>query len=76
MYIYLIKYFNHVIAAAEDDVSADNVIQQYMQNNKDMKIENFEKEAIRFIRNPIKLNIDLNTGEFSIKSEGVNETWN
>ena len=33
MYIYLIKYFNHVIAAAEDDVSADNVIQQYMQNN-------------------------------------------
>lgn len=50
MYIYLIKYFNEVIAAADGDTKADEVIQQYMRNNKDMKIENFSKEAIRFFK--------------------------
>lgn len=48
MYIYLIKYYNKVIAAADGDTKADEVIRQYMRNNKDMKIENFSKEAVRF----------------------------
>ena len=50
MYIYLIKYFDEVIAAADGDTKADEVIQQYMRNNKDMKIDNFKKEAIRFFK--------------------------
>lgn len=48
MYIYLIKYNGYVIASAQDDERADQVIQQYMQNNKDMKEEMFEREAIRY----------------------------
>lgn len=48
MYIYLIKYYGDVIAAAEDDKSADAVMKQYMRYNRDMKIENFQKEAVRF----------------------------
>ena len=48
MYIYLIKYYGNIIAAAEDDKSAENVMKQYMRYNKDMKIENFQKEAVRF----------------------------
>ena len=48
MYIYLIKYYGDVIAAAEDDTSADAVMKQYMRYNRDMKIENFQKEAVRF----------------------------
>lgn len=48
MYIYLIKYYGEVIAAADSDEKVDAVIKQYMRDNKDMKIENFSKEAIRF----------------------------
>lgn len=48
MYIYLIKYYDGIIAAADDDKMADKVIKQYMRNNKDMKLDMFSKEAIRF----------------------------
>lgn len=47
-YIYLIKYNGSVIAAAEDDERAKQVIKQYRRDNKTMKKELFSKEAIRF----------------------------
>lgn len=50
MYIYLVNYYGHTIAAAKDDEQADAVIQQYIRNNSDMFIENFEKEPIRYFR--------------------------
>lgn len=49
MYIYLIKYYDNVIAAASDDETADEVIEQYIRHNQDMNIDNFEKEPIRFV---------------------------
>lgn len=48
MYIYLITYKKNVIAAADGDSQAEAVIKQYMKNNKDMKLEDFELEPIRF----------------------------
>lgn len=59
MYIYLIKYFNEIIAAADGDIKADEVIQQYMRNNKDMKIDNFKKEAIRFFKEETRSTEDV-----------------
>lgn len=50
-YIYLIKYYGNIIAAADDDEWADKVIKQYIRNNVDMDMENFEKEPIRFFTN-------------------------
>lgn len=48
MYIYLIKYNDAVIAAAEDDDQATAVIKQYMTYNRDMDMSMFEKQPIRF----------------------------
>jgi len=48
VYIYLIKYNNIPIAAAEDDERADAVINQYMRNDKTIDVKLFEKEAIRY----------------------------
>ena len=48
MYIYLIKYYDEIIAAAENDNKADQVIRQYIKNNKDMSMKNFIKEPIRY----------------------------
>lgn len=50
MYIYLIKYYNEVIAAAENDEQADQAIEQYTRSNKDMDINQFEKVPIRFFK--------------------------
>ena len=50
MYIYLIKYYDEVIAVAENDEQADKVIIQYMLHNKDMKKDMFEKVPIRFFK--------------------------
>lgn len=52
MYIYLVKYDGQIIAAAEDDESADAVINQYIwKTPKTTAIDRklFEKESIRFI---------------------------
>lgn len=48
MYVYLIKYNGEVIAVAKNDDVAEAVIQEYVTNNKDSKIDNFDKEPIRF----------------------------
>lgn len=48
MYIYLIKYYNEVIAAAENDERASEVIRQYIRDDKNISEEQFEKEPIRF----------------------------
>lgn len=50
MYIYLIKYYGEVIAAADSDEKVDAVINQYMRDNKDMKSDMFTREAIRFFK--------------------------
>lgn len=50
MYIYLIKYYDEVIAAAENDDQADQAIAEYIKNNKDMKKDMFEKVPIRFFK--------------------------
>lgn len=50
MYIYLIKYYGEVIAAADSDEKVDAVINQYMRDNKDMKSDMFAREAIRFFK--------------------------
>lgn len=52
MYIYLVKYDGHIIAAAEDDASANAIINQYIgKTPKTTSIDRnlFEKESIRFI---------------------------
>lgn len=48
MYIYLIKYNGNVIAAANNDETASAVIVHYMFENKDMKADLFDKEAVRY----------------------------
>lgn len=48
MYIYLIKYNDNIIAAANNDETASAVIVSYMFKNKDMKADLFEKEAVRY----------------------------
>lgn len=50
MYIYLIKYNGNVIAATDGDKKADEVIKQYMRNNKDMTLNMFVKEPIRYFK--------------------------
>lgn len=50
MYIYLVKYKKNIIAAADSDSRAEAVIKQYMRNNKDMKLEDFDLEPIRFFK--------------------------
>lgn len=47
-YIYLIKYNGNVIAAAEDDERAKEVIKQYRRNESSMDKKLFEVEAIRY----------------------------
>ena len=47
-YIYLIKYNGNIIAAASDDKNASATILHYMLQNKDMRAELFDKEAIRY----------------------------
>ena len=49
-YIYLIKYYDEIIAAADGDKKADEVIKQYMRHNKDMTIDMFDKVPIRFFK--------------------------
>lgn len=49
MYIYLIKYNDEILAAAQNDKCATAVIYQYMKNNKDMKMELFETTPIRYV---------------------------
>ena len=58
MYVYLIKYNNNVIAAADGDVMADKIIKQYIQHNKTMEIGKFEKEPIRFFTELLELEED------------------
>lgn len=50
MYIYLVKYNDIPIAAAQDDKNANAVIRQYKRTNSEkiMKSELFEIEPIRF----------------------------
>lgn len=48
MYVYLIKYYDSIIAAAVDEAKAEVAIQEYIRNNTDMKRENFEKVAVRY----------------------------
>ena len=48
MYIYLIKYNGSVIAAAENDERASEVILQYIRNTEGIDKSLFEKESIRF----------------------------
>lgn len=47
-YIYLIKYNGEVIAAAENDERASEVILQYIRNTEGIDESLFEKESIRF----------------------------
>ena len=48
MYIYLIKYNGEVIAAAEDELTAKDAIENYLENNRTAKTTLFEKETIRY----------------------------
>ena len=48
MYIYNVKYNGQIIAAADNDERADQIIKQYMRDNKSMDMSLFEKEPIRF----------------------------
>ena len=47
-YIYLIKYNGEVIAAAENDERASEVILQYIRNTEGIDESLVEKESIRF----------------------------
>ena len=47
-YIYLIKYNGSVIAAAEDDKKAKEVIKQYRRNESSIDKKLFDVEAIRY----------------------------
>ena len=53
-YVYLIKYNGEVIAVAKNDEFATNAIYTFMKHNKDMKIELFEKEPMRWFGNEIE----------------------
>ena len=48
MYIYIIKYNGEIIAATDDDMGAEFIIQEYCNNNKDMQIGLFDKVPVRF----------------------------
>lgn len=70
MYVYLIKYNNNVIAAADGDVMADKIIKQYIQHNKTMEIDKFEKEPIRFFTELLELEEDSIGGIKNQENEG------
>lgn len=48
MYIYLIKYYDEIIAAADGDKKANEVISQFILKDNSAKSENFTKIPIRF----------------------------
>ena len=53
-YVYLIRYNGEVISVAQDDEYATKAIYMFMSNNKDMKIELFEKDPMRWFGNEVE----------------------
>lgn len=49
MYIYVIKYFNNIIAATDSDDKVAEVIEQYSRGNQ-MDSSAFKVETVRFFK--------------------------